>query len=510
MKPNRVKRADGSAAKFRHGLRAAAAALVISMLAVPAAAMMLNPKLPSAAGKLTVCPKTLFDVGGRLPVSVAVQAQAGKHPASSLLTCSHAETVALAGRSYYQQRPVGLGRHVTVGGSRYTLGISSGASGATYGWFGGGIVVYLRNPTGPPAGPSAATVKNAVDAAHAAFAKGRFVPGMAVAVVAPSTGGGLSERTFEFGYANLMSKRRVTPTTQFEIGSETKIFTGALLASAISRRLVSLDDPAQNSLPPGVTAPTSCGASFTFGQLVTHRSGLPRTPPNYGSTPSAHANYTTALLWTGLETTTLLSCPDSTWLYSNFGFGLLGTVLAGVEHDTFGGLVAHELTTPLAMNETELERSTSQLATGYCANRNPAPAWDNTGALAGGGGLISSGRDMGRLLLAELGQGPSSLVGVLQATQHPIANGQGSSQMGMAWEIYSKSGITGPYLYKNGATNGMHSATVIVPSEHVGVTILSNGPTDPSPVVSAIVRQLLGAPGVPNPQLQDTGAGACR
>jgi hypothetical protein len=63
----------------------------------------------------------------------------------------------------------------------------------------------------------------------------------------------------------------------------------------------------------------------------------------------------------------------------------------------------------------------------------------------------------------------------------------------MAWQIYEgRAGSWGDWLFKNGGTTGMHSATVIVPAAKLGVTVLSNGPISPGPVPAGIVRTLLG------------------
>ena len=70
--------------------------------------------------------------------------------------------------------------------------------------------------------------------------------------------------------------RPITPDTQFELGSVTKVFTALLLAESerlgkVSRNdpaakfLLSSDDPAQASL-----------AKITLLSLTTHTSGLPR------------------------------------------------------------------------------------------------------------------------------------------------------------------------------------------------------------------------------------------
>jgi hypothetical protein len=140
----------------RRGRTAAGALAATAALAgvTAATALAASHNLP-AAGKLTTCHTTLFKVGGTLPVHTAFATQSHKHPAKSLLTCANANAVAKAGKRYYHTSPFGLGKKVTVGGVTYTMGKNATGmlggkptSGPVYGWSGGGVVIYLLNPSG--------------------------------------------------------------------------------------------------------------------------------------------------------------------------------------------------------------------------------------------------------------------------------------------------------------------------------------------------------------------------
>lgn len=133
------------------GMLTAAAVLAGGTTATALAAGAKNA-LPKA-GKVTTCHTTLFKLGGRLAVHTAFAAQSGKHPAKALLSCANANAVAKAGKRYYHTSPFGLGKKVHVGGVTYTMGDTTSvggkpASGPVYGWSGGGVVIYLLNPSG--------------------------------------------------------------------------------------------------------------------------------------------------------------------------------------------------------------------------------------------------------------------------------------------------------------------------------------------------------------------------
>lgn len=363
---------------------------------------------------------------------------------------------------------------------------------------------------------SAAKVTSAVDAAYHEFTASTLVHGMAVAVISPLADGALTTTTFEFGDAKIEVGRTgqtiatpVTASTQFEIGSETKVFTGALLAQAVEQGAVTESEHVNKLAPAGdVPTGTGCARAMTLKNLATHRAGLPDDPPNFIHSSTGHRTYSSSDLFTGLADTALLFCPGSGWSYSDFGFGLLGTLLAQTESTpfktvTYGGLLDAQITGPLEMTATELEpypTPPSTLATPYTATGAVGWDWDNTDAMAGGGGLISSITDMATFVRAQLGDGPAAIVKTLKMTQVPVAPGMtGDSyfHMGLGWQIYyPETGIRGHLLFKNGGTDGMSSATLLVPKEHLGVTVLSNEPTGPNKVAFQIVEQLLGAPPV--------------
>jgi D-alanyl-D-alanine-carboxypeptidase/D-alanyl-D-alanine-endopeptidase len=359
---------------------------------------------------------------------------------------------------------------------------------------------------------TAAQVKKAVDSAYKAFSSVHKVSGMAIAVVSPAGGAGLTTNTYEFGYANQTADTPVTANTQFEIGSETKLFTAALFARAIARHLVTGTEPVLRLPPyPAVPDPSDCnvprpnGGSLdahpmTLVDLATHRAGLSDDPSNFPHSSTGHSTYTQTDLFKALSTARLLFCPGTDWSYSDFGFGLLGTLLATREGESYGTLVRQQITRPLGMTETGLEPATPpvKLAIPYKSASVEGFYWDNTAAMAGGGGLISSITDMATFVRAQLGEGPAAVVHALDMTQKAVAPGTiGDSyfRMGLGWQVYSpETGIAGDYLVKNGGTDGMASVTVLLPSESFGVTVLSNDTSAPNRLGEAIVQKLYGTP----------------
>jgi CubicO group peptidase (beta-lactamase class C family) len=82
--------------------------------------------------------------------------------------------------------------------------------------------------------------------------------------------------------ADAQAQRPYDDRTAFEIGSVSKPITAALLAELILRGEVKLDDPIAKLLPSGTIVPSFEGRQITIGHIVTHTSGLPRAPSQWG------------------------------------------------------------------------------------------------------------------------------------------------------------------------------------------------------------------------------------
>ena len=409
--------------------------------------------------------------------------------------------------------------------SRQRVGITGLAAAAVVSLWAGAAAPPAAANVLPAANPGSVQGGTAESIAVAAAAKNimdHSGPGVSIAIVKPDPAhpGQSITTSYHYGRADKANAVPVGPQTQFEIASETKTFTAALLAKRISDGQSQLSDLAQDYAH-GVTLPTQSGAAITLGDLVTHRSGLTDDPPNLDKpcvgrvTCNPKPLYDRDFLWHGLETPgALYSSPGSAWLYSDFGFGTLGTLMAdafapGQAEPAFGPVVAQELTGPLGMTSTELETDTPNLAQPY-KDGLATDFWDNTAALAGGGGLISTASDMAKWAAATLGYGDSPLVPVLQSMLNPIPGPTNPKQpdmtMGMAWQLYPASGQTPAYAFKNGGATGSTSATYLVPSKGWAVTVLNNGAN--MDFVSTATKQLMQvlAPTIPTRVLGSTGS----
>jgi len=183
----------------------------------------------------------------------------------------------------------------------------------------------------------------------------KLAPGIVVGMIAAEP-----EERWVVGYGRLSAADDRVPDgdTVFEIASVTKVFTGTLLAQAVLNGEVRLDDPISMYLPEGVTAPEYKGTPITLLDLATHSAGFPRWPNNNIPRDSRNpfAGYTLDLMYEYLSGYRLTRAPGSTYEYSNYGFGLLGNLLArraGVAD--YEALLMEHITGPLGMDSTRIE-----------------------------------------------------------------------------------------------------------------------------------------------------------
>lgn len=300
--------------------------------------------------------------------------------------------------------------------------------------------------------------------------------GLAVGMVVGVIDG---EHTAIFGYGKLARDRPQTPDahTLFEIGSVTKVFTGILLADAVHRGLVALDDPLAGLLPPQVKVPEQDGRTVTLLDLATHTSGLPRLPPNllpqvarYPGNPYAH--YTVDQMYEALTEIRLESRPGSKYQYSNFGMGVLGHALARRAGKDYESLVLERICRPLGLEDTCIalsEAQRSRLSPGHDIDGRPLSPWDFP-ALPGAGALRSTAGDLVRFVAAHLGQAPAPLKPILDAAKAPRRDIGPGQKMGLGWHLNTREGIH----WHNGQTGGYHSYVAFCNERHIGVVVLSN------------------------------------
>lgn len=265
--------------------------------------------------------------------------------------------------------------------------------------------------------------------------------------------------------------------TLFEIGSISKTFTALLLADAVQRGEVSLEDSVASLLPAGrEILDIDPDDPIRLHHLSSHTSGLPRLPANMRAADvhDPYAAYSVDDLLDALENVHVDDTPGLQYAYSNLGAGLLGSLLvlrAGAA--SYEALLQERVLVPLELSDTFVTVGPSNLsrfAAPCDIDGRPGDRW-HFQALAGAGAIRASVRDLARYGLANLRPEHTPLADAIELThvsRHEFAPGQ---HIGLGWH---KSAID--VLWHNGMTGGYTAFLSVDKERGAVVAILANTP----------------------------------
>jgi CubicO group peptidase (beta-lactamase class C family) len=177
------------------------------------------------------------------------------------------------------------------------------------------------------------------DAARVAMRRAR-IPGLTLGLT--DRDGALLIRTY--GFAELASRRPVTPGTLFEIGSIGKTFTAVAILQLHDEGLLDLHAPVDTYLPWFVASQPANQAPITIAHLLSHTAGI---VAGIDGTPEAAFQ-----VWS-LRDLPTFSEPGTRFHYSNVGYKALGLVLEAVEGRPYPEIIRSRILVPLEMLSTE-------------------------------------------------------------------------------------------------------------------------------------------------------------
>lgn len=311
-------------------------------------------------------------------------------------------------------------------------------------------------------------------------------PGLAICIV-----DGDESYIFTSGFANLSDDKVVDETTIFEIGSNSKIFTGMMLSKSINTGTLELDQRVA-SIIDEVNIDGSVFKEMTLEELTTHTSGLSRMPNGInfsvntlfsglvGGNPYSNAtidNVIKAMKNTSID-------EGKEWVYSNYGVGILGMCLSKANSGSYEETLQEMISRPLGMTNTstlyyeeksdmyaEGLRSYYKLGNFGIGMRNQP--WDMKEGIVAAGGIRSNAEDM-LVLLKVITEGETPYI---LSSMEPIKEIDESMSMGMNWIIDTlDSGET--IIWHNGQTGGFNSYIGIIKGENKGVFVVSNSVID--------------------------------
>ncbi len=284
---------------------------------------------------------------------------------------------------------------------------------------------------------------------------------------------------YPVGVLNYDQDQSPTIDTLYEIGSISKVLTGVLFADAIRRGEVERETLVNDLLPDGFKARSRDGQEIELWHLTTHTSGWMSAPINLrpadGENP--FSGYTQEMMFDAAKIMPLITTPGTKFAYSNFGVGVLGTLIANnaesVNKGDYEALVTERILEPLGIEDFAIELDEDQhhrLAPATAGGRE-TKAWGKTGAIDPAGMWVTSAPGLMKFAMANLVDGDDGIHKSLALAREPMFAIEGRGQVCFGWFIAAD----GSSYWHNGMTGGYSSYMAVNRDLDIAVVVLANG-----------------------------------
>lgn len=308
-------------------------------------------------------------------------------------------------------------------------------------------------------------------------------PGAAVLVI--KNGRMVFERGY--GLADLRSRHRIDPHTNFRLASCTKQFTAMAIMLLARDGKLRYEDRLTDVFPDF----PEYGKSITIRNLLNHTSGLLdyedlMAKPAAGTPPEKIPQIKDAGVLQLLEQQKTTKFPPGTkWDYSNSGYAVLAMVVEKVSGQPFGDFLHERIFAPLGMKQTvAYEKGKNTVANRAYGHTQEGGAWHEmdqspTSAVLGDGGIYSSLDDLAKwdwalahyTLLSEAEMEPAII---------PVKVGDGSvrepdgtpAAYGFGWFLNAYQNR--PRMWHYGETVGFRTTIQRLVEDKLTIIVLSN------------------------------------
>ena len=301
-----------------------------------------------------------------------------------------------------------------------------------------------------------------------------------------------------WGYADIASKKPVTPQTKFRAGSISKSMTSLALGQLIEQGKLNLDKDVRTYVP---YFPKKKHA-FTVRQLAGHLSGV----PHYAAQePTVKKHYTSVKEAMEIfKDRPLLFEPGTKYQYSSYGYVLVSAVVEETAKQPYLDYMQQSVFKPLGMSSTmpdDVTQSIANRATLYFIlpkdykKRYPAQVIkqakihevhnakvatipevynEDVSYKWAGGGFLSTPTDLVNMILNHTKVVKPQTFKML-TTPQTFKNGKKTGRRyGVGWRYDVQKQDKRPMIHHGGASTGGRSFLLYLPKEQIVVALASN------------------------------------
>lgn len=342
-------------------------------------------------------------------------------------------------------------------------------------------------PNGPPAD---------LDAYVASSMKTFDVPGMAVAIVKDSK----ILVAKGYGVRKVGDPTPVDEFTMFGIGSNTKAFTTAALATLVDEGKLSWDDPVYQRLPGFVMYDPYVSHEMTIRDLLTHRSGMGLGEGDLLFWP--HTTYSRADVIYKLRFMKPKSSFRSHYAYDNLLYMTAGQIIPAVTGTSWDDYIRQHIFASLGMTHSNVSNTEFKAGDDYAfPHLNfdgklqviPFGDLDNAGPA---GAINSCAADMAKWVQLQLNHGKyvdrdgrlfseqrskemwsaQTILPIEDPPAPPAELKANFADYALGWRLRDYRGRK--LVGHTGGVGGFVSRVMLVPQENLGVVILTNAEED--------------------------------
>jgi CubicO group peptidase (beta-lactamase class C family) len=336
------------------------------------------------------------------------------------------------------------------------------------------------------------TIPTDLDAYVAQSMRTFDVPGMGVAIVKD----GKVVLAKGYGVRKLGDPATVDEFTMFAIGSNTKAFTTAALATLVDEGKLFWDDPVYQRLPGFVMYDPYVSHEMTIRDLLTHRSGMGLGEGDLLFWP--HSTYTRDDIISKLRFMKPHSSFRSHYAYDNLLYMTAGQIIPSVTGISWEDYIRQRIFEPLGMKHSVVSNKDFKLGDDYASPHSrvegklqviPLEDLDNVGPA---GSINSCAADMAKWVQVQLNRGKfTDHEGRLFSEQRskemwspqtilptpdpppPLAGLKTNfADYALGWSLREYHGHR--LVGHTGGVGGFVSRVMLVPEENLGVVILTN------------------------------------
>lgn len=345
---------------------------------------------------------------------------------------------------------------------------------------------WAQAPASPVAPPED------LDAYVAMSMKTFDVPGMAVAIVKD----GKVVVAKGYGVRKLGDPTPVDEFTMFGIGSNTKAFTTAALATLIDEGKLSWDDPVYQRLPGFVMYDPYVSHEMTIRDLLTHRSGMGLGEGDLLFWP--HSTYTREEVIYKLRFMKPASSFRSHYAYDNLLYMTAGQIIPAVTGTSWDDYIRQHIFAPLGMNHSNVSNTAFKAGDDYASPHSfvdgklqviPFGVLDNAGPA---GAINSCATDMAKWVQLQLNRGrfadhdgrlfseqrsnemwsPQTILPIGKYAPALAGLKPKFADYALGWALRDYHGRK--LVGHTGGVGGFVSRVMLVPEENLGVVVLTN------------------------------------